>query len=239
LIVTADDFGLSDNVNDAIIEALQRGLVTHASVMANMPAFDRACALARERAVVDRLGVHLVLTEGPPLTEAIRACERFCDPRGRFRYWRASDRAFHLSRVERHAVAVELREQVMRCRQRGLPITHLDSHHHVHTKRAIGQIVTALARAEGVPRVRLAHNCGTRIHFANRLYKAWYNKRLKRAGFAHTRWLGNLDDYRYLKTSGVPLANLESFELVTHPSIRNGILIDADYPERPLEQLLA
>lgn len=233
LIITADDYGLSDDVNTAIVVALERGFATHASVMANMPSFEGACDLARERGLQDRLGVHLVMTEGEPLTGPIRSCLRFCDTHGRFRYWRGDDHVFRLSRAERDAVAFELRTQIVRCRERGIHVTHLDSHHHVHNKYAIGAVVIALAREFEVPRVRVAHNCGRRLRFANRTYKGMFNLRLRRAGLAHTRWFGSAEDYRGLRKVG-----RESFEVNIHPGLRDGRLIDLHCPERPLDQLL-
>lgn len=204
-----------------------------------MPGFVDGCTLASERELLDRIGAHLVLTEGEPLTDPIRYCRRFCDERGRFRYWRAADHAFHLRRVERDAVSRELHAQISRCRERGLPIAHLDSHHHVHNKRAIGRIVISLARELRVPRVRLAHNCGPRIGFLNRAYKAWFNADLRRAGLAGTRWYGSLEDFVHVRESGVPASLLDSFELNVHPVYRNGVLVDLAHPERPLEELLA
>jgi predicted glycoside hydrolase/deacetylase ChbG (UPF0249 family) len=239
LIIVADDFGLSDDVNAAIVEAFDRGLITHTSVIANLPAFERACELAHEHGLTAKIGVHLNLTEGETLTEPIRSCRRFCDDQGHFRLWRAADRAFRLHRAERDAVTGELRTQILRCGGRGIAVTHLDSHKHVHGKRAIGRIVISLARELGVPRVRLAHNCGTRIGFANRVYKAWLvNRGLRRAGLAGTRWYGTAEDYRHLMSSGVPPARLDSIEVNCHPIYRNGLLVDLDHPDRPLENLL-
>jgi predicted glycoside hydrolase/deacetylase ChbG (UPF0249 family) len=237
LIITADDFGIAGDVNLAILEALDRGHATHASVMANMPAFDDACARACEYGLAKRIGVHLVLTQGEPLTGAMRSCKRFCDGQGHFRYWRSADRALRLSRTERVRAVNELRAQILRCRSRGLPVAHLDSHHHVHNKLGIAGIVIDLARELNVPRVRLAHNSGRRIGLANRIYKSWVNARLRRAGLAGTRWFAGVTDYLVLKESGVSLARLRSFEVNVHPGVRDGLVIDLD-EGRPLDELV-
>ena len=47
LLVTGDDFGISAEVNRAIIEAHERGILTHASLMVTGEAFEEAVALAR------------------------------------------------------------------------------------------------------------------------------------------------------------------------------------------------
>jgi predicted glycoside hydrolase/deacetylase ChbG (UPF0249 family) len=239
VIITADDFGLSEEGNVAILHAFDREVITHTSIMANMPSFESGCDLAREHGLVGTLGAHLVLTDGKPLTEAIRSRRRFCDHQGRFRYWRDRDRVFQLRGVEREAVARELRAQIVRCREQGLPVSHIDSHHNVHAKRAIAAIVIELARELQVPRVRLAHNCGPRIGHANRTYKAWINRRLRTAGLAGTRWYGSVEDYVYMKASGVDPARLQSFEVNMHPVLRDGILVDLAHPETPLEKLVA
>src|SRR5512146_2453166 len=59
LIVNADDFGGSADINQAIIRAHREGILTSASLMVNEPAVDEAVALAREN---PRLGVGLHLT---------------------------------------------------------------------------------------------------------------------------------------------------------------------------------
>ena len=103
LIINADDLGRSVSVNDAVFEAMSRGLVTGATIMANMPGFDDAVSRAFERGMQNRLGVHLVLTEGCALTGTIRACPRFCGADGAFSLTRAR-RVWRLSSAERGAV---------------------------------------------------------------------------------------------------------------------------------------
>ncbi|OFV95000.1 MAG: hypothetical protein A3F68_11880 [Acidobacteria bacterium RIFCSPLOWO2_12_FULL_54_10] len=62
LIVNADDFGYTRGVNQAIVEAWQRGVVTSTSLMANGAAFDDAVSLARQETGLD-VGCHLNFVE--------------------------------------------------------------------------------------------------------------------------------------------------------------------------------
>ena len=238
MIVTADDFGLSADVNQAILDAFHRGLISTTSVMANMPGFNEACDMARQNGLTGRVGTHVVLTEGEPLSQEIRSCGRFCDSEGRFRHWRATDRALRLKSSERRAVERELQAQIIRCRGEGLGITHIDSHQHVHNKLAIAAIVIAVAQEFGIRRVRIAHNTGSRMGLANRASKAWINRDLRRKSLAGTRWFGGVDDYLRVKTTFSPV-QLRSFEIVTHPVYRGGLLVDAQHPSCTLEQLLS
>ena len=65
LRVTADDFGFTPGVTDGILEAHEKGIVTHTSIMAGGLDFDRAVALSRKRPGLG-VGVHLTLTWGKP-----------------------------------------------------------------------------------------------------------------------------------------------------------------------------
>jgi len=70
--VNADDFGFTRDVNQGIIEAHQRGILTAATLMANGEAFEDAVRLARENPRLD-VGAHLVLIGGRALSTPGRA----------------------------------------------------------------------------------------------------------------------------------------------------------------------
>ena len=68
MIVNADDFGFSEAVNHGILKAMQEGIVTSTSIMANMPGFAHAVQLYHEYPDMDMaVGVHLNLTCYRPL----------------------------------------------------------------------------------------------------------------------------------------------------------------------------
>ena len=66
IIVNADDFGFTADVNEGIVAAHRRGILTATSLMANGEAFDDAVRLARETPTLD-IGCHLVLIGGESL----------------------------------------------------------------------------------------------------------------------------------------------------------------------------
>ena len=67
LIVNADDFGMAPAITDAIIDCHRRGIVTSTSLMANLPAAEHAAWRAQEVPGLG-VGIHLNLTQGPPLS---------------------------------------------------------------------------------------------------------------------------------------------------------------------------
>jgi chitin disaccharide deacetylase len=66
LIVTADDYGLAQSVNDAIEGCFQSGVVRAACVMTNMPEYAQVAALKR-RFPQHSVGIHWNLTQGWPV----------------------------------------------------------------------------------------------------------------------------------------------------------------------------
>src|SRR5580765_1517701 len=131
LIITADDFGLDRSSNEAIVDALVRGWVTHASLLVNLGHADDAAALARIEGVNTRVGVHLNFSEGEPLTPALRGSETFC-ANGHFLPVEAFPRYRKLTAEQRALVAAEVRAQIAAASSRGLAVSHLDSHNDVH-----------------------------------------------------------------------------------------------------------
>src|ERR1700728_256228 len=71
VIVTADDFGLSREVNAGIIRAHREGVLTATSLMVAAAARDEAAALARENPRLD-VGLHLVVCRGQSVLPAGR-----------------------------------------------------------------------------------------------------------------------------------------------------------------------
>lgn len=242
LVITADDFGYSSAVNDGIRAAVTEGLVTQTSVMANMPSFENACAFAREDGFDDRVGLHGVLTEGVPLTDAIRRLPRFCDGEGRFVRWHDRTPLPWPSSAEMRAVAAELTAQVDRCRSQGLEPSHLDSHHHVHfSSPRLLRAFMAVARAAGIPRLRMArvpfrHDSRlARIGLAQ-LVRRSLNRAISESGLAATEGFGTVSDFRRIACAGRTIA---SFEVMTHPLMaEDDRLLDAVPPSPLLRDLL-
>ena len=232
VVINADDFGMSEPVNRGIAAAFRAGTITSATVMANMPAFADACAIARADRLEGRIGVHLTLTEGPSLTAPIRSWPRLCRPDGELIGVPGS--IFRLAPDEARAIETELVAQIEAVRLGGIRPTHFDSHGHFHTQWPVATIVMRLARRYGVPAIRLTRNCGAGIGTIKRVYKAALNARLDDAGFARTRHFGSAFDAASLPRLDGPL------EIMVHPSVDvGGRVVDLTPDAGPLEAMAA
>lgn len=68
LIITADDYGMSRAVNDAIDAGIDAGLITSTNVMTNMPLYREAVKLKNKQGL--SVGIHWVLACGKPVLPA-------------------------------------------------------------------------------------------------------------------------------------------------------------------------
>jgi predicted glycoside hydrolase/deacetylase ChbG (UPF0249 family) len=141
LVVNADDFGFTRDVNQGIIEAHQQGILTATTLMANGDAFDDAVRLARENPNLD-VGAHLVLIGGgalgAPGSELPRTVPRL------------------LAAIAARRIHIydELAAQVRRILDAGLPLTHLDTHKHTHLAPPVLDAVARVAEEFGIRWVR-------------------------------------------------------------------------------------
>ena len=154
VIFTADDFGLADALNGAVVLAHRQGLLTGASLMAAGPRTREALSLARGLPDLC-LGVHLTLIQGratlPP-----KAVPHLVDAQGFFPNdpvatgWRYFWRSSLLPEIRR-----ELAAQIEVVLEAGLRVWHLNSHLNLHLHPRLFPVVVDLAREYGIPAVRL------------------------------------------------------------------------------------
>ena len=156
LIVNADDFGLTQGVNRAIIEAHCQGVVTAATLMANGQAFDDA---SQRVTSTPRLcvGCHVVLVEGLPLLEEGQtptlSNRKFHDRR-----FYGSLTGFALratsGNIDADEIEAEATAQIRKVQAAGIVVSHLDTHKHTHIFPAVLRPLLRAARTCGVPAVR-------------------------------------------------------------------------------------
>ena len=145
IIINADDFGLSEGINKGIVQAHTDGVLTSATIMANMPAAGKAVKMARRLPKLG-IGIHLNLSEGGPVSEQADI-DCLVNEDGLFTH-SASKLAFLslTSNKVRKAIRGELAAQIQWLIDGGIRPTHLDSHKHIHCFPAIFLIVCSLAR---------------------------------------------------------------------------------------------
>ena len=154
LIVTADDFGLAREVNEAVENAHRDGILTTASLMVGSPGAGEAVAIAKRTPSL-RVGLHLVMVEARPMLPVARIPD-LVDFSGCFRsdMVRFGADIFFRPKVRRQ-MAAEIEAQFEAFRATGLPLDHVNAHKHFHIHPTIGGIVIALAKKYRAPFLRV------------------------------------------------------------------------------------
>ncbi|WP_237476788.1 hopanoid biosynthesis-associated protein HpnK [Lichenibacterium dinghuense] len=154
LIVTADDFGLSPQVNAAVERAHRDGILTAASLMVAAPAAVEAVAVARRNPGL-RVGLHLALVEARPALPAAEV-PSLVGPDGWFRRDTARFGAelFFSPRMRRQLLR-EVEAQFAAYAATGLPLDHVDAHQHFHLHPTVASAMIRVGRRHGMRSVRI------------------------------------------------------------------------------------
>jgi len=193
LVVNADDFGACSGVNHGIMEAHRRGIVTSASLMVGMPGSEEAADLARECPDLG-VGLHATFED-----ERRQPVADLSDP---------------------GACRAALNEQLMRFTGLlGRRPSHLDSHHHVHTRPGLLPHFRELAERCAIP----LRECSG-VRYCASFYGQW-------AGESHPEQVSAAGLIRILATEigdGIT-------ELACHPGRADPALASSYSIERQLE----
>jgi chitin disaccharide deacetylase len=130
IVLCADDFGLHEDVNAAILYLFRNKRISATSCMTNMPCFCEKTTSELKKFMGDNeIGLHFNLTEGFPLTDAKTLIQRDGRFSGLFKLMFKA----HLHSLNYDDVYRELNAQYQRfilCMNR-LP-SHIDGHQHIH-----------------------------------------------------------------------------------------------------------
>jgi len=132
LVVNADDFGFTHDVNQGILEAHRDGILTATTLMATGSAFDEAVKIAKENPSLD-VGCHLVLVGSPGFPDTVTKL---------------------ILSIREIRVYDQLKEQVRKVVDAGLRPTHLDTHKHTHLLPTVLDAVARLSEEFRIPWVR-------------------------------------------------------------------------------------
>ena len=154
LIVNADDFGLTSGVNRGIAEAHAKGIVPSATLMANGPTFSEAIEIAQATPSL-AVGCHVTLVDGIPVLKPTQVPSLLSGNSARFRTAFGSFAlASALGKLSADEIEAESTAQIRKLQSAGVPISHFDTHKHVHLFPKVLAPILRAAKACGVPAVR-------------------------------------------------------------------------------------
>jgi hopanoid biosynthesis associated protein HpnK len=234
-VVTGDDFGLDEAVNEGIEIAHRRGLLSAASLMVSGPA---ACnAVQRARSLPNlQVGLHLVLVDGAPTSPPERI-PGLVDETG---YFRRDLARFGIEIASRPALRPQLRAEITAQFESywatGLPLDHVNAHKHFHLHPVVNEEVIAIGRRYGMHALRVPSEPRSVLRALGEDNRwgsaallapltAQLRRRARRAGLRVAdavfglAWSGALTPHRMAALlSGLPAGLIEIY---THPASRD------------------
>jgi hopanoid biosynthesis associated protein HpnK len=154
LIVNGDDFGISEEVNEGVIQAHQRGILTSCSLMVTGDAFEGAVRLARQNPNL-AVGIHITCVDGRSVFPHSEI-PHLVDWSGHF----PSDPActgvkYFFCKRARKELFREVGAQFERFQETGLDFSHIDSHCHMHVNPVAFSAALEMGEKYGVRRMRV------------------------------------------------------------------------------------
>lgn len=153
-VLNADDFGMSIAYNRAVLEGYQGGILKSTSITANGEAFDSAIQQVIPNCPNLGVGIHLNIIEGKSLTNGLT---ELTDANGNFNksYGQLIIKAYEPKNTEfMEQLEAEFRAQIEKVKNRGIEVTHIDSHVHTHAIPPIFALVCRLAKEYEINQVR-------------------------------------------------------------------------------------
>ena len=218
VIINADDLGKNRSVNEATFAMMSRKRVTSATLLANGPAINQAIKdLAYFRNC--SFGIHLNLTEFSPLSSDKRLVV-ILDENGSF-----NGKLNHDSNGVRKDLSLffgitkEFCFQIEALLSLGVSISHIDSHHHVHTLPYLFPILKYVQRKYKIRKVRICkniynHDGGDPI--SKLLKKQLYNLMISKVYKTKTT-SGFTDLIAFYKNAKLNKIHHKTVEIMVHP----------------------
>lgn len=221
IIVNADDCGISKHVNEEIRSCIEEGIITSTTIMANMEAFDGALALYDDYHDYVSFGIHVNLTEGVPLLNSQLLLDRgfYKENKGKIHL---NGKAYMLKKIDkamRGEIYKEVSAQVEKLLDNGVSLSHIDSHHHIHTRPYILPVICKVAKKYGITKMRRDLNVTEFISYKNNLWQWGWKYYMKLLNY-HLRCVDKASSatnfYSLILNRGLYSDKID-YELMCHP----------------------
>lgn len=239
MIINADDFGMSEEVNEAVIRAYKEGVLTTTSLMVTGAAFEQAVELARQNPGLG-VGIHLVTVVGRSVLPKPEIPSLVDQDRNFSNNPTAAGLKYFFSPQARRELRRELAAQFDKFHSTGLSLSHIDGHLHLHVHPVIFNSALELGEKYGCRRMRvpeeelrLALEFDGARSAQKRVYAAlfgglarWMKRKLKARGFTFPeRVYGNLQSGRMNEQYflyALDRLSAETNEIYFHPALSRG-----------------
>lgn len=169
LIITADDYGMCDAVNEAIEECMAVGVVRATCVMTNMPAYSAVSNL-RGKFPQSSIGIHWTLTDGGPVLSPSQVLS-LVGTDGKFYSASPLRRRWIKGKINPKELKAELLAQYQRFSELAGEPDFWNTHQNVHVFPGLFETCVAVGQELQIPAMR----CHRRFTVPRRCTAIHYN----------------------------------------------------------------
>ena len=228
LIINADDFGISKNVNLEIIRLMSEKKISSTTLIANAPAVEEALEFASNNLEKGNIGLHLNFTEFLAHSKKVSSNLKYCDNEGFLLTTNCN--LGSVSTFDYKSVLEEWTSQYEAVLKRGVSISHIDSHHFFHTLPNNFLALKMFAAQKGIRWIRNNYNLhliqgkSTKFISIGYLYGLIWSLSLKYLPPFNktTKYMGSvMDFYNLSRISDCSFMKNSTVELMCHPGHSN------------------
>lgn len=216
IIINADDFGINDDVTSEIERLIDAGRVRSTTVMANGASLDEVRRFASQHPEVS-FGVHLCLSEFLSLTNSkVLQQAGLVGENGMFIHKAIFKSKQLMEKDVRQAICEELNAQIDKVSSLGFPISHADSHHHVHTIYPLYSIFEEVLKSRGIDKIRIGENfqhLRMKVHIVKWAQRCLLNMNYRKNFLTASAFYS----YTTFHEMGFPIKDNQTIELMCHP----------------------
>ncbi len=224
VILNADDFGMTHEANLGIKKALTEGFASQTSVVVNTNYFDEAVDIAERYGFKDRVGLHINLFEGTPLTGGIKKHKRYAFY-DMFRYNPNKLQKYFPMDVD--VLRAELEAQIEKYLSGGFTLMNIDSHHCAFYDASVLAALLPLLKKYKFRSIRYIGNSYFDGSLVHELYGKRWIKQVDELGLAHVNYSSSVNTFCKNKESNNPaLMNEDLVEVYVHPVLVGEYFID-------------
>lgn len=203
LIINADDFGYCEAVNYGIISAHRNGVVTSTTIMANMPGFEHAVELLKDNKNLG-CGVHMTLSCGKPINNNLTT---LVNENNTFHRYITED---IIDKIDLDEVYEELCSQIDKVKN-VVDISHLDSHHHIHTLKGFEPVISSILKKYDLP-IRGGFEYNNNYEKQIKLVDSFYSDEVS---------------YEFFKKNSDILKKYDVVDIMTHPAFLDDFILNS------------
>lgn len=225
LIINADDFGKSEDINNTILWLHKNGIVSSTTIMANSECFNMAVDISRDNPKLG-IGVHLCL-DGP--YNIGRNYNTILNT-NTYQFYDNNQivKKIKTFSIDEFELYKEYCLQIEKVLDFGIKVSHLDHHHHLHLYPSILRMMIKAAKRYKISYIRSQRIITNKhINWLNHFYRNMHQLYLKRHlntidGYFESGFNYDSDeDNQYKRLLKLMRSNRDVIEIVLHPLNKN------------------